>query len=219
MDTFNCILNNCRCTWLSDSFARAFILRTTLLFFHFVSGQNLSDGQWHSVAIEVKGQKVSLTVNNQKPVSMEISGLIQNMQRTAIFIGGIASEIELASLSWFLERVCWLYLNAERVTYFDLLSTKLSSELAWWLQTKSVYYRKHFPECKGQFSSTLLTLTSINWRFLVFLNKLQAWQAERILMIQSFHMHSYYSQISCFFLEGFFFFLVHSGSSNHIQLL
>ncbi len=36
---------------------------------------------------------------------MEISGLIQNMQRTAIFIGGIASEIELASLSWFLERV------------------------------------------------------------------------------------------------------------------
>uniref|UniRef100_A0A8C1DB41 Contactin associated protein family member 5 like n=2 Tax=Cyprinus carpio TaxID=7962 RepID=A0A8C1DB41_CYPCA len=52
------------------------------------SGQNLSDGQWHSITVEVKGQKVSLTVNNQKPVTMEFSGLIQNMQRTAIFIGG-----------------------------------------------------------------------------------------------------------------------------------
>ncbi|XP_043107209.1 contactin-associated protein-like 5 isoform X2 [Puntigrus tetrazona] len=52
------------------------------------SGQNLSDGQWHSVAVDVKGQKASLTVNNQKPVIMEISGLIKNMQRTAIFIGG-----------------------------------------------------------------------------------------------------------------------------------
>uniref|UniRef100_A0A673K6Y0 Contactin-associated protein-like 5 n=1 Tax=Sinocyclocheilus rhinocerous TaxID=307959 RepID=A0A673K6Y0_9TELE len=38
------------------------------------SGQNLSNGQWHSIAIEVKGQKVSLTVNNQKPVTVEISG-------------------------------------------------------------------------------------------------------------------------------------------------
>ncbi|KTF81564.1 hypothetical protein cypCar_00012130 [Cyprinus carpio] len=53
-----------------------------------LSGQNLNDGQWHSIAVEVKGQKVSLTVNNQKPVTMETSGLIQNMQRTSIFIGG-----------------------------------------------------------------------------------------------------------------------------------
>uniref|UniRef100_A0A8C2CCW8 Contactin associated protein-like 5 like n=1 Tax=Cyprinus carpio TaxID=7962 RepID=A0A8C2CCW8_CYPCA len=38
------------------------------------SAQNLSDGQWHSITVEVKGQKVSLTVNNQKPVTMEFSG-------------------------------------------------------------------------------------------------------------------------------------------------
>lgn len=59
----------------------------------------MSDGQWHSIAVEVKGQKVSLTVNNQKPVSMEIIGLSQNVQKTTIYVGGIALEMEIASLS------------------------------------------------------------------------------------------------------------------------
>lgn len=36
---------------------------------------------------------------------MEIIGLSQNVQKTTIYIGGIALEMEIASLSWFLERV------------------------------------------------------------------------------------------------------------------
>lgn len=59
----------------------------------------MSDGQWHSIVVGVKGQKVSLTVNNQKPVAMEIIGLSQNVQKTTIYIGGTALEMEIASLS------------------------------------------------------------------------------------------------------------------------
>jgi len=59
----------------------------------------LSDGQWHSIAVELKGQKVSLTVNNQKPVFMEIIGLSQNVQKTTIYVGGIILEMEITCLS------------------------------------------------------------------------------------------------------------------------
>ncbi|XP_065097094.1 contactin-associated protein-like 5 [Paramisgurnus dabryanus] len=52
------------------------------------SGQNLSDGQWHSIAVEVKGQKLTLTVDNQNPVTMEIRGLSNSVQKSTIYFGG-----------------------------------------------------------------------------------------------------------------------------------
>ncbi|XP_066503685.1 contactin-associated protein-like 5 [Hoplias malabaricus] len=52
------------------------------------AGQNLSDGQWHSLAAEVKGQQVYLTVDSQKPVVMEIIRLTDILQRTTVFLGG-----------------------------------------------------------------------------------------------------------------------------------
>ncbi|XP_051528143.1 contactin-associated protein-like 5 isoform X1 [Myxocyprinus asiaticus] len=51
-------------------------------------GQSLSAGLWHSVVVTVKSQKVSLTVDNQKPVLMEISGLSNSVQKTTIYFGG-----------------------------------------------------------------------------------------------------------------------------------
>lgn len=58
-----------------------------------VSGQNLSDGQWHSIAVQVKGQKLSLSVDNQKPVTMETRGLSNSVQRTTVYFGGVALQM------------------------------------------------------------------------------------------------------------------------------
>ncbi|XP_056591110.1 contactin-associated protein-like 5 isoform X1 [Triplophysa dalaica] len=52
------------------------------------SGQNLSDGQWHSVVVQVKSQKLSLNVDNQKPVTLETRGLSNSVQKTTIYFGG-----------------------------------------------------------------------------------------------------------------------------------
>ncbi|KAA0707578.1 Contactin-associated protein-like 5 [Triplophysa tibetana] len=52
------------------------------------SGQNLSDGQWHSIAVQVKGQKLTLNVDNQKPVTLETRGLSNTVQKTTIYFGG-----------------------------------------------------------------------------------------------------------------------------------
>lgn len=51
-------------------------------------GPSLCDGQWHSVVVEVKGQQVYLTVDNQKSVVMEITHLTNSLQRTTVIFGG-----------------------------------------------------------------------------------------------------------------------------------
>ncbi|XP_051532109.1 contactin-associated protein-like 5 isoform X1 [Myxocyprinus asiaticus] len=53
-----------------------------------LNGQSLSDGQWHSIDVVVKSQKVSLRVDNRRPVTMEISGLSNSVQKTTIYFGG-----------------------------------------------------------------------------------------------------------------------------------
>lgn len=58
-----------------------------------VSGQNLSDGQWHSVVVQVKSQKLSLNVDNQKPVTLETRGLSNSVQKTTIYFGGMALQM------------------------------------------------------------------------------------------------------------------------------
>ncbi|KAK2868852.1 hypothetical protein Q7C36_000723 [Tachysurus vachellii] len=52
------------------------------------TGPGLCDGQWHSVAVEVKGQQVYLTVDIQKPVIMKIIQLTNSLQRTTVIFGG-----------------------------------------------------------------------------------------------------------------------------------
>ncbi|GAA6072853.1 contactin-associated protein-like 5 [Tachysurus ichikawai] len=52
------------------------------------TGPGLCDGQWHSVAVEVKGQQVYLTVDIQKPLIMEIIQLTNSLQRTTVIFGG-----------------------------------------------------------------------------------------------------------------------------------
>uniref|UniRef100_A0AAR2M5A1 Contactin associated protein-like 5a n=1 Tax=Pygocentrus nattereri TaxID=42514 RepID=A0AAR2M5A1_PYGNA len=51
------------------------------------TGQSLCDGQWHSVTVEVKAQQVYLSVDNQKPVVMEIIRLTESLQRTTNGLG------------------------------------------------------------------------------------------------------------------------------------
>ncbi|XP_046714224.1 contactin-associated protein-like 5 [Silurus meridionalis] len=57
---------------------------------------SVCDGQWHSVALELKGQQVYLTVDNQKPVLMEIPHLITSLQKTMVVFGACPlSQYEL----------------------------------------------------------------------------------------------------------------------------
>ncbi|XP_030626504.1 contactin-associated protein-like 5 [Chanos chanos] len=51
------------------------------------TGNSLNDGQWHSVAVEVKGSQMSLAVDNQRPVVMENIQSI-SVQKADIFLGG-----------------------------------------------------------------------------------------------------------------------------------
>ncbi|KAK3533182.1 hypothetical protein QTP70_013011 [Hemibagrus guttatus] len=53
------------------------------------TGSSLCDGQWHSLAVEVKGQQIYLTVDIQKPVIMEITQLTNSLQRTSVIFGDV----------------------------------------------------------------------------------------------------------------------------------
>ncbi|XP_062868407.1 contactin-associated protein-like 5 [Trichomycterus rosablanca] len=61
------------------------------------AGQSLCDGQWHSIAVEVKGQQVFLMVDNQKPVTTEVIRFTTSLQGTTVFLGGcpaLANELD-----------------------------------------------------------------------------------------------------------------------------
>ncbi|KAI4884192.1 hypothetical protein NFI96_005513 [Prochilodus magdalenae] len=51
------------------------------------TGQTVCDGQWHLVTVEVKAQQASLSVDNQKPVVMEVTRFTESLQRTTVFLG------------------------------------------------------------------------------------------------------------------------------------